>query len=116
MAPKHDIGQEHVQPVGGSRRIIKYKYYSKVIHKGITRLKQHIAYISRQIEGYPCVLVEVLQSVRLHMFDTSKEKTQVKKMKKRLLSSLNEKKNYGIDKADSNDEIEEVDAVDFGRR
>ena len=36
----------------------------------------------------------MLQSVRLHMFDTSKEKTQVKKMKKRLLSSLNEKKKF----------------------
>ena len=81
MASKHDIGWEHAKPVGGSRRTTKCKYCGKVIHGGITRLKQHIAYISRQVEGCPHVSVEVSRSVIQHMSDTSKEKTQLKKKK-----------------------------------
>ena len=81
MASKHDIGWEHAEPIGGSRTT-KCKYCGKVIHGGITRLKQHIVHISRQVEGCPRVLVEVSHSARQHMFDTSKEKTQLKKKKR----------------------------------
>ena len=79
MASKHDIGWEHAEPVGDSRRTTKCKYCGKVIHGGITRLKQHIAHISEQVKGCPRVPIEVLHSVRQHMSDTSKEKTQLKK-------------------------------------
>ena len=74
MASKHDIGWEHAVLVGGSRRTTKCKYYGKVIHDSITRLKQHIAHISGQVEGCPRVPVEVSHSVRQHMSDASKEK------------------------------------------
>ena len=87
----------------------------KVIHVGITRLKQHIAHISRQVEGCPLVPVEVSRSVIQHMSDTSKEKEQLKKKKKRLLSSLNREKFYEIDEGASDDEIEEVVMTDFER-
>ena len=70
MASKHDIGWEHAEPVGGSKRTTKCKYYGKVIHGGITRLKQHIAHISGQLEGCPRVSVEVSCSVRQHMSNT----------------------------------------------
>ena len=82
MASKHDIGWECAEPVGGSKRTMKCKYCGKVIHGGITRLKQHIAHISGQVEGCPRVSVEVSYSVRQHMSDTLKEKTQIKKKKK----------------------------------
>ena len=116
MASKHDIGWEHAEPVGGSRRTTKCKYCGKVIHNGITRLKQHIAHISGEVEGCPRVPVEVSHSVRQHMFDTSKEKALLKKKKERLLSSLNKENFYEIDEGDSNDEIEEVAMTDFERR
>ena len=74
MASKHDISWEHPETVGGSRRTTKCKYCGKVIHGGITRLKQHIAYISGQVEASLRVPVEVSHSVRQHMYDTSKEK------------------------------------------
>ena len=70
MASKHDIGWEHAKPVGGSRRTTKCKYYGKVIHGCITRLKQHITQISGQLEGCPRVSVEVSCSVRQHMSNT----------------------------------------------
>ena len=82
MASKHDIGWEHAELVGGSRRTTKCKYCGKVIHDGITRLKQHIADIFGQVEGCPHVLVEVLYSVRQHMSNTSKEKTKLEKKKR----------------------------------
>nr|CAN77268.1 hypothetical protein VITISV_032497 [Vitis vinifera] len=59
MASKHDIGWEHAEPVDGSRRTTKCKYCEKVIHGGITRLKQHIAHIFGQVEGWSRVPVEV---------------------------------------------------------
>ncbi|RVW24208.1 hypothetical protein CK203_091363 [Vitis vinifera] len=116
MASKHDIGWEHAEPVGGSRRTTKCKYCGKVIHGGITRLKQHIAHISGQMEGCPHVPVEVSHSVRQHMSNTSKEKAQLKKKKERLLNSLNRDNFYEIDEGDSDDEIEEVAMADFERR
>ena len=82
MASKHDIGREHAEPVGSSRRTTKCKYCGKVIHDDITRLKQHIAHISGQVEECPRVSIEVSDSVTQHMSDTSKEKVQVKKKKK----------------------------------
>ncbi|KAL6316733.1 hypothetical protein AAG906_020417 [Vitis piasezkii] len=116
MASKHDIGWEHAEPVGGSRRTTKCKYCGKVIHGRITRLKQHITHISGKVEGCPRVPVEVSHSVRQHMFDTSKEKTQLKKKKEQLLSSLNKENFNEIDEGDSDDEIEEVAMADFERR
>ena len=116
MASKHNIGEEYAEPVGGSRRTTKCKYCGKVIHGGITRLKQHIAHISGQVEGCPRVPVEVSHSVRQHMSNTSKEKTQLKKKKERLLNSLNRDNFYEIDEGDSDDEIEEVAMADFERR
>ena len=67
MARKYDIGLEHVEVVGGSWRITKSKYCGKVIHRGIITLKQHIAYISEQVEECPHIPIEVSQSVRQHM-------------------------------------------------
>ena len=82
MTSKHDIDWEHVELVGGSSRTTKCKYCGKVIHDDITRLKQHITHISGQVEGCPRVSVEVSHSVRQHMSNTSKEKSQLKEKKR----------------------------------
>ena len=71
MPSKHDIGWEHAEPIGDSRTT-KCKYCGKVIHSGITRLKQHITHIFGQVEGCPRVPVEMSHSVRQHMSHTSK--------------------------------------------
>ena len=79
IASKHDIGWEHAEPVGGNRRTPKCKYCGNVIHGGITRLKQHIAHISGQVEGCRSVPAEVSQSIRLYMSNASNEKIRMKK-------------------------------------
>ena len=76
MVSKYGIGWEHAESDSGSRRTIKCKYCEKVIHDGITRFKQHIAHISRQVEGCSRVPIEVSHSVRQHMSDSSKEKAK----------------------------------------
>ena len=74
MASKHDIGWEHVKSFDGNKRTPRYKYYGKIIHGGgITRLKQHIAHISRQVEGCPSVPTEVVQSIKLYMSNANKK-------------------------------------------
>ena len=66
------------------------------------------------MEGCPHVPVELWShSVRQHIPDTSKEKTQLKNKNGRLLSSLNKEHFYEIDEGDSDDKIEEVAIVDF---
>ena len=74
MTSKHDIGWEHAELVGGNRRTPKCKYCGKVIHRGITRLKQYIAHIFEQVEGCRSVHAEVSQSIRLFMSNASNEK------------------------------------------
>ena len=81
IASKHDIGWEHAEPFGGNKRTPECKYCGKVIHGGITRLKQHIAHISGQVEGCQSVPVEVSQSIRLYMSNASNEKNSNEKKK-----------------------------------
>lgn len=72
MTSKHDIGWEHVEPVCGNRRTINYKYYDKVIHRGRVRLKQRIAYISKQVKRCSRVPTEVLLDYLCLMFQKKK--------------------------------------------
>ena len=116
MVSKYDIGWEHAESDSVSRRTTKCKYCEKVIHSSITRFKQHIAHIFRQVKGCSRVPVEVSHSVRQHMFDSSKEKLKLKEKNERLLSSLNKENFYEIDEGDSDDEIEEAVMVGFERR
>ncbi|KAL0412117.1 UNVERIFIED_CONTAM: hypothetical protein Slati_3801400 [Sesamum latifolium] len=59
MAPKLDNGWEHATPVGGDRKKCKCNYCGKVVHGGITRLKQHIAHVSENIEACSRVPSEI---------------------------------------------------------
>ena len=79
MTLKHNISWEHVEPFDGNRRIPKCKYCGKIIHGSITRLKQHIARISGQVQGYSSVPAKVAQNIKLYMSNVSNEKIQMKK-------------------------------------
>ncbi|KAK4412682.1 hypothetical protein Salat_2915300 [Sesamum alatum] len=59
MAPKLNNGWEHATPVGGDRKKCKCSYYGKVVHSGITRLKQHIAQVSENAEACTRVPSEI---------------------------------------------------------
>ncbi|KAL0361642.1 UNVERIFIED_CONTAM: hypothetical protein Sradi_3848700 [Sesamum radiatum] len=59
MASKLDNGWEHATPVGGDKKKCKCNYCGKVVHGGITRLKQHIAHVSEYIKACPRVPSEI---------------------------------------------------------
>ena len=81
MAPKQrDIGWEHGTLVGGSRKLVKCNYCRKQVHGGITRLKQHIAHVSGQVEGCLWVPKEVSQILK-HLSESSKESSHKSKKK-----------------------------------
>ena len=82
IASKHNIGREYIEPIGGNRRTPKCKYCGKVIHGGITRLKQHSAHISGQVEGCRNVPAQVSQSIRLYISNASNEKIRMKKKRR----------------------------------
>ena len=109
------LGYLNAEPLGDNRRTPKCKYYGKVIHGGITRLKQHIAHIFEQVEGCRSVSAEVSQSIRLYMSNASNKKTRMKNKKGQLRSSLNEEHFHEIDEVNS-DEVEDVEMTDFKRR
>ena len=74
MMPKqHDIGWEHATCVSGSRKLVKCNYCGKM-HGGITRMKQHIAHVSGQVEACLKVPKEVSTLLRKHLSEGSQER------------------------------------------
>ena len=48
MGPNQDIGWDHATPIGNDRKVAKCNYCGKIIHGGITRMKQHIGHVVGQ--------------------------------------------------------------------
>ncbi|KAL0332862.1 UNVERIFIED_CONTAM: hypothetical protein Scaly_2187700 [Sesamum calycinum] len=63
MTPKLDNGWEHATPVGGDKKKCKCNYCGNVVHDGITRLKQHIAHVSGNVEA---IISEIIKMVRFY--------------------------------------------------
>jgi len=108
VAPKQrDIGWEHDISIGGSRKLVKCNYCGKQVRGGITRLKQHIAHLSNQVEGCLRVPKEVSQILRQHFSEDSKKRAAIKFKKERLMKSLSEEDFYDVVDKNSEDDIEE---------
>ena len=88
MSPKHrDIRWEHAKSVGGSRKIMKCHYCGKTLHGGITKMKKHLAHVSKQVEPSLKVPKEVSKLLR-HLSERSKERTAIKSKKEQVMKSL----------------------------
>ncbi|KAL0409519.1 UNVERIFIED_CONTAM: hypothetical protein Sradi_1886300 [Sesamum radiatum] len=95
MAPKLDNGWEHATPVGGDRKKCKCNYCGKLVHGGITRLKQHIAHVPRNVEACSRVPPEIRKMVRKLLNDGIKEKTASLRRKEALINAVREESLYG---------------------
>ncbi|KAL0286051.1 UNVERIFIED_CONTAM: hypothetical protein Sangu_2751200 [Sesamum angustifolium] len=96
MASKLDNDWEHAIPVGGDRKKCKYNYCGKVVHGGITRLKQHIAHVSENVEA------------------CSKVPSEIRKMEDRLYGDI---PNINVDSSDEdNDGIDEYGMSSLERK
>ena len=103
-----DIGWEHATPDGGDRRLAKCNYCGKVAHGGITRMKQHLAHISGQVEACPSVPKEVQQMIHKHLVAGKSERAASKKKKVALLDAIGGKETDTID-VDDDDDVCEID-------
>ncbi|KAK4431154.1 Factor of DNA methylation 2 [Sesamum alatum] len=91
MAPKPDVGWDHATPVGGNKKVLRCNYCAKIIHGGITRMKQHIARTKGNVETCPAAPQEVSKALRKHLNRQMKERTIANAKKEACLSaSLNE--------------------------
>ncbi|XP_075515561.1 uncharacterized protein LOC142550208 [Primulina tabacum] len=66
MPPKLDIGWEFDKPIGDNRKTIQCKFCEKVVSGGITRLKQHIAHVSGNVESCSKAPKEILLMLQKH--------------------------------------------------
>ncbi|KAK4408106.1 hypothetical protein Sango_0391600 [Sesamum angolense] len=123
MAPKLDNGWEHGTPVGGDRKKCKCNYCGKVVHGGITRLKQHIAHVSGNVEECSRVPSEIRKMVRKLLDEEIKEKAATLRRKEALINAVKEDRLYGdipninVDSSDEdNDVIDEYGMSSLERK
>ena len=112
MASK-DVGWEHAKPVGGSRKIVRCNYCGKVVHGGITRMKQHLAHVSGQVEACPKASREVRKFMQSHLKQGKSERAATKKKKSEMEYYLRENSMYDNSDEDDDDvhEISEEDVL-----
>ncbi|EYU18233.1 hypothetical protein MIMGU_mgv11b021008mg [Erythranthe guttata] len=67
MGPKPDIGWNFGDLVGENRKKIKCKFFQVVTAEGITRLKQHIAHKSEEVETCKKAPKEISVMLRKHL-------------------------------------------------
>ncbi|KAL0370476.1 UNVERIFIED_CONTAM: hypothetical protein Sangu_0365700 [Sesamum angustifolium] len=123
MAPKVDNGWEHATPVGGDRKKCKCNYCGKVVHGGITHLKQHIAHVSGNVEACSRVPSEIRKMVRKLLYEGIKEKAATLRIKEALINVVKEDRLYGdipninVDSSDEdNDGIDEYGMSSLERK
>ena len=80
------------------------------MHGDITKMKQHLAHISGQVEACLKVPKEVSTLLRKHLSEGSKERASIKVKKEDLMKSLTEEVFMKL--AKSEDEIEEVGGLE----
>lgn len=114
MAPKRDIGWEHAEPVGGDKKIVQCRYCGKIIHGGITRLKQHIAHIAGQVGACPRSPPDVTLELKKHLNDGKSERATMKKRKAAALDAFYNRSLCGYMHAidDENDDECECDTLE----
>ncbi|KAL8144655.1 arogenate dehydratase/prephenate dehydratase 1, chloroplastic-like isoform X2 [Apium graveolens] len=90
MVPKRkatDIGWEHGTALDGDKRKVKCNYCAKIVSGGITRLKQHVAGISGNVEPCPSAPKEVSDLIRQTFKEFPLHRSVTVKKKNMLLQS-----------------------------
>lgn len=90
MVPKRkatDIGWKHGTALDGDKRKVKCNYCAKIVSGGITRLKQHVAGISGNVEPCPSAPKEVSDLIRQTFKEFPLHRSVTVKKKNMLLQS-----------------------------
>ena len=94
MPPKQDIGWDHGKPVGRNKRIVMCNYCNKIVHGGITRLKQHVARISGQVDSCSKAPDEISKHLRQLLIESTNVRALQKRKKEQLIASLRDDSFY----------------------
>ncbi|XP_051143923.1 uncharacterized protein LOC127260255 [Andrographis paniculata] len=101
MAPHRDIGWDHATPISNDRKQAKCNYCGKIVHGGITRMKQHIAHVTGQVEACTRAPKEIRELLKKHLI-------QGKSMRAAHKKKLEALQNFIRLEDDSDEEEDEV--------
>ncbi|XP_027171779.1 uncharacterized protein LOC113771396 [Coffea eugenioides] len=90
-----DIGWEHGKPVGGNRKIVRCNYCGKIMHGGITRLKEHVGHVIGQVEPCPRASSEVRDLMKMHLKIGKIQRATIKQKKEEILNSFQQESMHG---------------------
>ncbi|XP_027083623.1 uncharacterized protein [Coffea arabica] len=71
MAPNQDIDWDQATPVGNDRKVAKCNYCAKIVHGGITRMKQHIGHVAGQVEACQAAPRDIRELLKKHLIQGS---------------------------------------------
>ncbi|EYU28551.1 hypothetical protein MIMGU_mgv11b023448mg [Erythranthe guttata] len=94
MGPKSDINWDFGDMVGDNRKKIKCKLCQVVTIGGITRLKQHIAHTSGEVEACKKASKEISVILRKHFQENKTAIEIMKKRKKTAIMSIREESRH----------------------
>ncbi|XP_051136526.1 uncharacterized protein LOC127255179 [Andrographis paniculata] len=88
MAPHRDIGWDHATPISNDRKQAKCNYCGKIVHGGITRMKQHIAHVTGQVEACTRAPKEIRELLKKHLIQGKSMRAAHKKKLEALQNSI----------------------------
>ncbi|EYU33969.1 hypothetical protein MIMGU_mgv1a018275mg [Erythranthe guttata] len=94
MGPKTDIGWDFGDMVGENRKKIKCKLCQVVTTGGITRLKQHIAHISGEVEACKKAPKGISVMLRKYLQESKTARELMKKRKETTIMSIREESRH----------------------
>ncbi|KAG6498546.1 hypothetical protein ZIOFF_038266 [Zingiber officinale] len=109
MAPNLDIGWQFGQMVGDNRKTIRCKFCGKVITKGITRLKQHIAHVTGNVEICHKAPKEISSMLRKHLQDSKASRSSMQRKKQIALDSITQNTRVSESGNSGGDDIEDIE-------
>ncbi|XP_071913925.1 uncharacterized protein [Coffea arabica] len=90
-----DIGWKHGKPVGGNRKIVRCNYCGKIMHGGITRLKEHVGHVIGQVKPCPRASSEVRDLMKMHLKIGKIQRATIKQKKEEILNSFQQESMHG---------------------
>ncbi|XP_051133269.1 uncharacterized protein LOC127252924 [Andrographis paniculata] len=88
MTPHRDIGWDHATPISNDRKQAKCNYCGKIVHGGITRMKQHIAHVTGQVEACTRAPKEIRELLKEHLIQGKSMRAAHKKKLEALQNSI----------------------------
>ncbi|KAG6536172.1 hypothetical protein ZIOFF_001221 [Zingiber officinale] len=95
--------------VGDNRKTIRCKFCEKVITGGITRLKQHIAHVTGNVEICHKAPKEISSMLRKHLQDSKASRSSMQRKKQIALDSITQNTRVSESGSSGGDDIKDIE-------